>query len=147
MKILFASDHAGIELKNELVKRFAPAEDLGPSTPESVDYPDYATRLCQRLLEIDPTAGGPGATKVLGVLICGSGVGMSIAANRIHGIRAVLSESVEIAKLGREHNHGNVLCLGARRLSADQASEILKTFIQTAPDSGERHQRRVDKLK
>jgi ribose 5-phosphate isomerase B len=140
--ILIASDHAGFEMK-EILKKNASAlqiqfDDLGTHSTESVDYPDFANTLCKKLL-----TQGEGS---LGILICGSGVGVSIAANRFHGIRAVLAESAETAKLGREHNHANVLCLGARFLNEAKALEIVRAFLLAEPDMGERHSRRVHKL-
>jgi ribose 5-phosphate isomerase B len=140
--LLIASDHAGFELKEKLKKKASSLgiefEDLGTHSLESVDYPDFANRLTNELVK--RPAGS------LGVLICGSGIGVSIAANRHPHIRAVLAESTEAAKLGREHNHANVLCIGARLVSEEKALEILKTFINTQPDPGERHVRRVQKL-
>ncbi len=143
MKLLIASDHAGVDLKahlmkagNELAVEF---KDLGPASKESVDYPDYAQKLAQELIK-------EGEENTLGVLICGSGVGISIAANRFPEIRAVLAESETVAKLGREHNHANVLCLGARIVSEEKALSILKSFLAAKPESGERHLQRIKKL-
>jgi ribose 5-phosphate isomerase B len=143
MNLLIASDHAGYDLKEALKVR-APAigitwTDLGPFSAASVDYPDFADRLVEKLNELGPETH-------LGVLICGSGVGISIAANRHPEIRAVLAESPEVARLGREHNHANVLCLGSRIVSTDRAVELIRAFIEAKPDSGERHLRRVTKL-
>ena len=147
MNLLIASDHAGFELKAALVKRASDLKvtftDLGPGTDASVDYPDYANLLCKTLLEQDARTDSSGS---LGVLICGSGIGVSIAANRHLGIRAVLAESPEVAKLGREHNHANVLCLGSRIVSVEKAATILQSFLQAKPDPGERHLRRIQKL-
>ena len=143
MNLLIASDHAGFELKEALKDRAgqlgATFTDLGTHTKDSVDYPDYAHALARELLR-------PGSDAGLGILICGSGVVVSIAANRHPGIRAVLAESPEIARLGREHNHANVLCLGARFLTPDQAIEVIRAFLNATPESGERHVRRVQKL-
>ncbi len=143
MKIYIASDHAGFDLKSKLqtlkTKVSIQWIDLGPSTDDRVDYPDYANRLCEQLLQDQPGV-------ALGVLICGSGVGVSIAANRYANIRAVLAESPAVAKLGREHNHANVLCLGARILTSDQALQILDAFLTAAPDMGERHVHRIQLL-
>jgi ribose 5-phosphate isomerase B len=141
--LLIASDHAGFELKELLKLRAAQIgvtfEDLGTHSLDSVDYPDYAQALAKRLIK-------EGADSNLGVLICGSGVGVSIAANRFPEIRAVLAESEEVAKLGRQHNHANVLCLGSRIVNAEKAISILQTFLSTAEDMGERHVRRIQKL-
>jgi ribose 5-phosphate isomerase B len=143
VNILIASDHAGFQLKEALKKKATVLnitfEDLGTHSIESVDYPDFANVLCEKLKKL-PTGS-------LGVLICGSGVGVSIAANRHPQIRAVLAESVITAQLGREHNHANVLCLGARFTPEHTALLILKTFIEAIPDLGERHIRRIQKLK
>ncbi len=143
MKLLIASDHAGFELKEALKDRAGTLgvsfNDLGTHSQDSVDYPDYAHALARELLK-------PGSGASLGILICGSGVGVSIAANRHPGIRAVLAESPEIARLGREHNHANVLCLGARFLSPDRAVEVIRAFLTATPETGERHVRRVQKL-
>ncbi len=143
MKLLIASDHAGFELKEALKDRAGTLgvsfNDLGTHSRDSVDYPDYAHALARELLK-------PGSVASLGILICGSGVGVSIAANRHPGIRAVLAESPEIARLGREHNHANVLCLGARFLSPERAVEVIRAFLTATPETGERHVRRVQKL-
>jgi len=141
--ILIASDHAGFPLK-EILKIEAQGlgisfEDLGTSSEASVDYPDYANILSKRLIEI-------GADQNLGVLICGSGVGISIAANRFPEIRAVLAESEITARLAREHNHANVLCLGARILGRDKAVSILKSFLSAVENEDPRHLRRIQKL-
>ena len=144
MNLLIASDHAGFELKTALIARASDLgvsfTDLGCPSPASVDYPDFADLLCKKLIELGPETH-------LGILICGSGVGVSIAANRHPEIRAVLAESGEVARLGREHNHANVLCLGSRILSPDQAFKIIRTFLDAKPESGERHLRRIQKLK
>jgi ribose 5-phosphate isomerase B len=138
-QIYIASDHAGIKLKSYLIDKASGSEwiDLGPSTDASVDYPDFADLLCSKVLA------NPGS---LGVLICGSGVGMSIAANRHKGIRAALAESIQVAELGREHNNANVLCLGARILDEDHALEVVEAFLEATFSGGERHERRIQKL-
>jgi ribose 5-phosphate isomerase B len=142
-KILIASDHAGFELKEILKTRASEMDvqfvDLGTGSLESVDYPDYANLLSKKLIEI-------GAEENLGILICGSGVGVSIAANRHPQIRAVLAESETTAQLAREHNHANVLCLGARTVTTEKAISIIKIFITTLGDPGPRHLRRIKKL-
>ncbi|NDF15207.1 RpiB/LacA/LacB family sugar-phosphate isomerase [bacterium] len=143
MNLLIASDHAGYELKEALKARAASIgvewTDLGTHSAASVDYPDYGDALAKKLVET-------GAETHLGVLICGSGVGISIAANRHPEIRAVLAESPEVARLGREHNHANVLCFGSRIVSEERAIELIRAFIDAKPDPGERHLRRVQKL-
>jgi ribose 5-phosphate isomerase B len=144
MNLLIASDHAGFELKEALKRKASEIgvtfTDLGPSDTQSVDYPDYAHRLANELIRL-------GADSQLGILICGSGVGVSIAANRHPEIRAVLAESTSVARLGREHNHANVLCFGSRIVSEATAISMIKEFISATPDPGERHLRRVHKLK
>ncbi|HET6341030.1 MAG TPA: ribose 5-phosphate isomerase B [Gemmatimonadota bacterium] len=138
--ILLAADHAGYDLKTELVKHLADLgwapQDLGTDSPDSVDYPDYAARLS------DAVSAGRAP---VGVLICGAGIGMSIAANRVPGVRAANCLTEEMAALAREHNDANVLCLGSRLLQPTQAKKILWTFLET-PFGGGRHQRRVEKI-
>ena len=138
-KILIASDHAGFVLKQFLIAELAAlgfkAVDLGCNSAEkSVDYPDYAQKLCKKITE-----------KELGILICGSGVGISIAANRCKNIRAALCHNAAIAKLARAHNDANVLCLGARIISEKIALATVKAFLKTDFEEG-RHDRRVAKL-
>jgi ribose 5-phosphate isomerase B len=144
MNLLIASDHAGFALKEALKKRGPELNlhfiDLGTHSESSVDYPDFADSLARELIKIGPETH-------LGILICGSGVGVSIAANRHPEIRAVLAETPEVAKLGREHNHANVLCFGSRIVSEETAVQIIQTFIEAKPDSGERHVRRIQKLR
>ncbi|MGE3683199.1 MAG: ribose 5-phosphate isomerase B [Bdellovibrionales bacterium] len=140
IKTLFvASDHAGLELKQHLIGRypFLPWKDLGTKTTESVDYPDYAAQLCLALQSE--------VTESRGVLICGSGQGMAIRANRFPFVRAALCWTEEVAKLSRQHNDANVLCLGGRFTVFSVAERILSAFLQT-PFEGGRHQGRVDKL-
>ena len=138
--ILLAADHAGYDLKTELVTHLIDLgwspQDLGTDSPDSVDYPDYAARLS------DAVAAGRAP---VGVLICGAGIGMSIAANRVPGVRAANCLTEEMAALAREHNDANVLCLGSRLLQSTQAKKILWTFLET-PFGGGRHQRRVEKI-
>ena len=138
--IAIASDHAGVALKEALKAQLLALgvvpEDLGAHSKDSVDYPDYAEKLCKFIV-------GKKATR--GVLICGSGIGMSIAANRHKGIRAALCRSVADAELSRQHNNANVLCLGERSTSAEDAKEILKRFLAT-PFEGGRHEARVSKM-
>lgn len=153
-KIFIASDHAGYEFKEALRLRSSALMleqgyefvDLGTHSLESVDYPDYAKKLHESLSPAQKQNGSPENREALGVLICGSGVGVSIMANRFPEIRAVLAESPSTAKLGREHNHANVLCLGARLVSIDTGLSILKSFLESKPDENERHVRRVKKL-
>lgn len=132
---LIASDHAGVALKAQLVARFG-ATDLGAHTEASVDYPDFADALCEKIIA---------GVAERGILICGSGIGMSIAANRHKGIRAALCTSCEMAALARAHNDANVLVIGARLCSEEEVTAMLETFLHT-PFEGGRHKRRVEKL-
>lgn len=138
MKTLWvASDHAGFELKTKLIKAHPelPWADLGPSDESRVDYPDFAQALCDKIKsDLD-----------FGVLICGSGQGMAIKANRNSHIRAALCWSEEVAELARAHNNANVLCLGARVMTPRDCEHILTKFLSTAFEGG-RHQSRLDKL-
>ena len=142
MKLPIAADHAGFPLKEELKKHAAEFgvefDDLGTHSLDSVDYPDYAQLVCKKMLTLPEGS--------LGVIICGSGVGVSIAANRNPKIRAVLAESPIVAQLAREHNHANVLCMGARIVSTNTAKEILKVFLNAKPNMEARHVRRIEKL-
>ncbi len=134
--ISIGSDHAGFDLKTTLLNTpHFPFIDEGPFTQESVDYPDYAKLVCSRILE---------EKAQFGVLICSSGIGMSIAANKFPKIRAALCAGQEQAKLARAHNNANILVLGAKFISPFDAIECLKIFLST-PFDGDRHQRRVDK--
>ncbi len=139
--IAIASDHAGFELKSVLAKELETAGyavlDLGTYGPESVDYPDFAVALAQvvELGKVDR-----------GVLVCGTGIGISIAANRNPAVRAALCHDETTARLAREHNDANVLALGARTTGEDVAKACLRTFLTTDFPGGERHERRVAKL-
>lgn len=138
--IAIASDHAGVDLKkrvtDDLVALGFDVLDLGTDGPDSVDYPDFARALAGAILD--------GKAR-RGVLICGSGLGISMAANRFRGIRAAPCWNVESARLARQHNDANVLALGARLVSEETARECLEAFLETDFEGG-RHQRRVDKL-
>ena len=137
-KILIAADHAGFSLKEIIIKNLEKSGfqvvDLGTNSAEkSVDYPDFAQKLCKKLKQEK------------GILICGSGIGISIAANRFKHIRAALCHNIKGAKLTRAHNDSNVLCLGSRMISEKSALAIVKTFLNTKFEGG-RHERRVAKL-
>ena len=138
--IYLASDHGGTVLKAHVAGHLDPkgyeVRDLGVNGTESVDYPDYAASLAQVMLQ-DATARG--------ILICGSGIGISIAANRFSHIRAALVTDVTSARLCRQHNDANVLALGERLTGVATAMECVDTFLSTDFEGG-RHQRRVDKL-
>ena len=135
-KLYIASDHAGFALKSKLCDRFESLVDLGTNSEESVDYPDFANKLTNEVLK---DAGN------LGILICGTGVGMSMAANRVKGIRAGLVSNNEIARLIRQHNNANVLVLPGRFMDEEEAIKSVKTFIETEFEAG-RHQARIDKI-
>lgn len=143
-KIFIASDHAGFECKKQVTDFFRNHQDLkakfelidlGPDSTLSVDYPDFADLVCKQVLE----------NNSLGILICGSGQGMAMRANKYQNIRAALCWNEESAKLSREHNDANVLCFGARMLSMEVIEAILVTFFNTH-FAGDRHQKRVQKL-
>ena len=138
-KILIANDHAGFQMKQALVKKLINKIDfldLGTSSLESVDYPDYAEKLSKEISsrKFDK-----------GLLICGSGIGMSIVANRFKNVRAALCMTAEMSRLAREHNDANILSIPARFTSVQQALEMVKVFLNTEFEGG-RHQTRVDKI-
>jgi ribose 5-phosphate isomerase B len=139
-KILIASDHAGFELKQQVERilhdRGFDVEDLGPRTSDSVDYADYAHPLAERVASGEVEQG---------ILMCGTGLGMSYAANRHPGVRAAVSWAPEIAALARQHNDANVLVLPARFVSTEQAEQIVDSFL-SAKFEGGRHARRVEKI-
>lgn len=138
--ILIASDHAGFELKEKLERQLIElgysVEDLGPATEASTDYADYAHPLAKRVSE---------GTAERGVLLCGTGLGMSYTANRYPHVRAAVAWSPEIASLAREHNDANVLVLPARFVGESEGKEILKAWLET-PFAGGRHARRIAKI-
>ncbi len=140
MRILIASDHAGFDLKEMLGGRARETGhevlDLGPEGRDAVDYPDFAHQLARELLA------GMGD---LGVLVCGTGIGMSMAANRHPGVRAALCHDAFTAEQARRHNHANVLCVGSRTTGAGVALQMLDIFLAT-PFEGGRHERRVEKI-
>lgn len=138
-RVLIASDHAGVELKSALQKLLPQWEweDLGPPSSSRVDYPDFAERLARKVANQEAP---------LGVLICGSGIGMSIAANKISGIRAALAENPISARLSREHNDANILCLGARFLAPQYAAEITQAWLETPFTDDPRHRGRIQKI-
>lgn len=137
-KVAIACDHGGFDLKEQIKSRFAEVEwvDLGCDTTDSVDYPDFGKKMA------DTIAGGEVA---LGVLICGTGIGISIAANRNPAVRCGLCTDTTMARLTRQHNDANVLALGARIVGVEVAFDIVDTFLNTEFEGG-RHARRVDKL-
>lgn len=135
------ADHAGYGLKNKLAEVAAglghEVIDLGCNGPESVDYPDYAAAVCAKVTE--------GAADK-GVLICGTGIGMTIAANKVPGIRCALVHDLFSAKATREHNDSNVLAMGERVIGPGVAEEILRVWLETDFSQGERHQGRIAKM-
>ena len=135
-KIFIASDHAGYEMKTALNIHFSSFIDLGTNSFDSVDYPDFAHKLTNEILKNDES---------LGILICGTGVGMSIAANRSRGIRAGLVNSLEVARLIRQHNDANVLVIPGRFMEAEEAINCVQTFIETQFEEG-RHKQRIEKI-
>lgn len=138
-KVLIASDHAGFSLKAALVIALPAWQwiDLGPKDTSRVDYPDFAEKLARKI------AAGEASQ---GILICGSGIGMSIAANKIDRVRAALVENPSAARLAKLHNDANILCLGARFLACEYASEIAQAFLETKFSGEERHENRVKKI-
>ena len=135
-KIFIASDHAGYDMKVKLNNHFSSLIDLGTNSNESVDYPDFAHKLTNEVLHNEGS---------LGILICSTGVGMSIAANRTKGIRAGLVSSVEIARLIRQHNDANVLVIPGRFMEDEEAKNCVQTFIDTEFEAG-RHEKRIQKI-
>jgi ribose 5-phosphate isomerase B len=138
--LLIASDHAGFELKERLkaalLRLQVAFEDLGTASTESVDYPDYARKVAEAVSQ---------GRAERGLLVCGSGQGMAMTANRYPGVRAALAVDEEMARLAREHNDANVLALGGRLVDPERAERILKTWLET-PFAGGRHAGRVRKI-
>ena len=138
-KVLIASDHAGFKLKQILIEELQGEitfEDLGPFSENSVDYPDYAKKLSKKV------ASNKGS---FGILICGSGMGMAIAANKTKNIRAALCYSKKNTKLSRLHNNANIITLGERLINKNKAINLIKIFLSTKFEGG-RHLRRVKKI-
>ena len=146
VEIIFGSDHAGYELKNRLCNFYALSShplvsrvsDAGCFSNERVDYPDYAKIVATIMKE-------SGSHKRIGVLVCGTGIGISIAANRFDHIRCALCTDTYSAEMSRKHNDANCLSLGARRTSFDDCVAILETFLSTEFEGG-RHERRLSKI-
>ncbi len=139
-RVILASDHAGYKLKEKikffLLKKRKKILDLGTNSTKSVDYPDFAHRLSKKIKN---------GNKQMGILICGSGIGMDMSANRHKNIRAALCYSVKTARLSREHNNANVMTLGSRLTNKNVALKCVDTFIKTNFKGG-RHLRRVKKI-
>ena len=140
LKISIASDHAGFEMKNKIMKYLEENGfsliDRGPSSSNSVDYPDFANKVCKDLLDQNVDRG---------ILVCGSGQGMAMSANKHKGIRAALCNSREMTELARAHNDANILTLGARFIDESLAFSCVDTFISTSFE-GDRHIQRVNKI-
>ena len=138
-KIFIASDHAGYNLKEKVISKFLKVRkitDLGPNSKNSVDYPDFAKKLSKKV------ASNKGS---FGILICGSGMGMAIAANKTKKARAALCYSVKNTKLSRLHNNANIITLGERLINKNKAINLIKIFLSTKFEGG-RHLRRVKKI-
>lgn len=140
-KILIASDHAGFQLKEALKDSFKDGSvewiDLGTYSEDSVDYPDFGYKLAEAIAE---------GQAPFGVVVCGSGVGISIAANRNPAVRCVLCQDETTARLSRQHNDANVIAFGGRLIGVETAKSCLTVFLNTPFEGGERHTRRISKL-
>lgn len=140
LKIAIGSDHGGLQYKESIISKFNSEEfefiDVGTYTPDSCDYPVIAKQVSEKVVNGEADRG---------ILICGTGIGMSIAANKVKGIRAALCGETYSARLTRQHNDSNVLCLGQRVIGESLAFDIVEIWLKTEFDGG-RHQRRVDML-
>ena len=141
MKITIGSDHGAVELKDAIKKVLAELDvevnDVGTFGNDAVDYPDIAEKVCAEVLK---------GNSDKGIVLCGTGIGISIAANKIHGIRCALCNDVYSAKMSREHNDANVLAMGGRVMGFGPASEIVKAWVTTDFSNGERHINRIKKI-
>ena len=141
MKIAIGSDHGAVELKDSVKKVLqnlnCEVNDIGTFGNESVDYPDIAEKVCEEVLS---------GKSERGIVLCGTGIGISIAANKFQGIRCALCNDVFSAKMSREHNDANVLALGGRVLGFGSAGEIVRAWIETNFSGDERHLRRIEKI-
>ena len=139
-KICIASDHAGFNLKNQildfLIKRNISVIDLGPYKDNSVDYPDFAKKVSRRVIS---------KKSDIGILVCGSGTGMAISANKIKGIRAAVCYNSRSTRLSRQHNNANIITMGSRLISKKDAFKFISIFLETKFEGG-RHLRRVNKI-
>lgn len=140
MKIVIGGDHAGFDYKESIRKQLETqgieVSDLGPYSCDSVDYPDFAHPVAEHISENQAT---------FGILICGSGNGVCMTANKHHGVRAALCWNTEIARLARQHNNANIICLPARFIPLNEALDCVKTFLNTSFEGG-RHENRVKKI-
>lgn len=140
-KVLIASDHAGYKLKEKIKKSLSSEYDfvdLGTENENSVDYPIYAEKLAQ---QISINSG------YFGILICGSGIGMSIASNKVNGVRTALAYTIESAELSRKHNNANILALAGRLESKDNKIDIVRTFLETEFSNEKRHIKRIEEIR
>ncbi len=141
MKIAIGNDHAAPELKLSVIEylkaKGIECVDMGCAVGETCDYPDAAKAVCEKVAD---------GTCELGILICGTGVGMSIAANKVKGIRAACCSDYFSARLTRQHNNANVLCFGARVVGEGTALDLVDAFVDTEFEGGERHDRRLSKI-
>ena len=139
-KICIASDHAGFSLKedikNHLINKYVSIFDLGPYNNESVDYPDYAKKLAKRVKD---------KKSDIGILVCGSGTGMAISANKIKGIRAAVCYNLMSTRLSRQHNNANIIALGSRLTKKSLSLKLVEIFLKTKFEGG-RHLKRVKKI-
>ena len=138
-KVFIASDHAGFNLKKKIIQKFSKSQkiiDIGPDSTDSVDYPDYAHKLSKK---VSKNKGS------FGILVCGSGMGMALAANKNNNIRAALCYSLKNTKLSRLHNNANIITLGARLIKKVKAFNLIRVFLSTSFEGG-RHLRRVKKI-
>ncbi len=139
-KIIMASDHGGYKMKEAVKKCIQQldykVEDVGCHSEESCDYPDYGIKAAEKVVKED----------LLGIFVCGTGIGISIAANKVRGIRAALCFSEFMAEMARQHNDANVLCLGGRVLDEETAKKIAMKFLETPFSNEERHRKRIEKI-
>ncbi len=139
-KICISSDHAGYKLKEQiktyLIKKEIPLIDLGPFEIKSVDYPDYAKKIARRVVK---------KRSDVGILVCGSGTGMAISANKTKGIRAAVCYNAKSTRLSRQHNNANIIALGSRLTNKNEAMKLIKIFLSTKFEGG-RHLRRIKKI-
>tara|TARA_B100000242_G_scaffold169435_1_gene121279 strand:- start:970 stop:1407 length:438 start_codon:yes stop_codon:yes gene_type:complete len=139
-KVCIASDHAGYKLKenikDHLINKYISIFDMGPFENKSVDYPDYAKKLAKRV---------KAKKSDIGILVCGSGTGMAISANKIKGIRAAVCYNIRSTRLSRQHNNANIIALGARLTKKSVSLKLVETFLKTSFEGG-RHLKRIRKI-
>lgn len=140
MKILIGTDHAGFKLKEKLKKYINElghdVKDYGTNSEESVDYPLIGNKVARDVVK----------NKVRGILVCGSGIGMSITANKVKGVRAAVCHNEFTAEVSRTHNNSNILCIGSRDVEKGMAKKIVKIWLETEFSNEERHKRRIDEI-